>query len=506
MGVVDEENCNCCMFADYSKYSDLLSQLQGIEESFINEEIPEDIQNEIEDLRSILSEVIEEVISTCGNTPDEAISGFFGAFEQKLDSLAITVSEFDFSFDPNVCTIECDEENGYVPVYEDCECKFLEGYADFYAAKMEFIRVYSALKRSLFDTVEYNQILEQFNLEYSELSQVEFNIQNRWSQYTLEEMYAMMAEIVTVSQSFTYIDTYVNRVHGSCANTCDYSLVPKAVESCSCYQTVSIFNFYTLFEQFILLELSIRSWSYYDDLTNEEYFTEWVARIREQCVTFYSNIVESLYDETAQQTEVDLILAEFSSCLAEWEAYAVVETCDIECTGDTVKSCGSCECIDVTGWGILSTIFEEIDAVISEIAELDTEEANKVTLTNNANNIKDGITSVVNYVTNSCTNLDIAQIITSVVQLTTNYQILTTEITTIQESTSVCSIACPDAWDIDLDACSCNCPEFECAGSIPDPYNCNCAADNGCTLTNDQCTQTPNTYLNYADCECQTAT
>ena len=511
-GILDGQNCRCCNFNDFEKYLNLTKELDIILNRFKEITIDASLQSKIDEfkikIKYVLDQIKKTVITHCGQVPPSTISYFFEYVQENLRALKIVVEAFQFDFNLNTCKLRCDEAAGEVPVKTSCQCIFLQGYEKLYALRDKYNIQYGSLIRTLFDSVQYYEEFSNYKSEYNYMWTVTFRFQNNWDDYTLEEKYAQIEETITRFSSFEErVNIYIGAVHGPCANTCDYFSVPKATESCACYKTDAIRSFYSDFEKFLRLEINMRYWSYGEDMDSKTRLTEWAERIRSEASVFYNSVVGSVFDSETQQQMVDTFFEHYEALRIEWEAYAIPPTCTISCTGDKVKKCNTCRCVDVSGWeNLLNEIYPDIDKILNEIQSLDTDESNKVTLTGNANTIKTGTDTIRTYSVESCKSLDEGSVRDACTQLTGLYQTLKTQIIQVknQVSSLACTSTCRANWIQEkTDVCKCICLPFTCNSLTQaiDPYHCQCAPKSACEKTVQQCKDVGQ-YLDYVNCIC----
>lgn len=122
--------------------------------------------------------------------------------------------------------------------------------------------------------------------------------------------------------------------------------------------------------------------------------------------------------------------------------------------------------------------------------------------------IRDGVAALKKYVKDFAYKLDLPYTQSRCTELYTWFLKLRADVDLIRKGgvVTLCKVTCPNnRWTYDPSACSCTCVVNNCNAATQkiDYFNCNCAADNGCALTQATCNSSDK-LLDYANCVCKT--
>jgi hypothetical protein len=511
--ILDTIGCRCCEFADYSRYSTLKSELSAIEAKLESQTIDSVTQANIDALKQNLADIESQVVSTCGSEPPSTITASFEYADQNLAKLKLSLETFDFQFNPNKCTLSCDEAGGFVPVWKRCECIYFEGYEKLIAYKGSYNELFGNLIVTTYDTVQYYTENNALAVEYSFLYSVINGFQWNWDDYTAAEKTAKITEVTTKTEALIIrINTYINSNAGSCGKVCEFSLIAESTNGCQCYGSQVTIDFYTSFDQvFKYLENEIFNRNFREFTAERDYFQNWANQLRAKAVTFYTSIAETSQTTEQKQTMATEFINEVDRLKVEWEEFKpkLVVTCSVTCSGDTVKTCNPCECAAVSGWeNLINVISPDISVTLTDIDSLVLDDVNKDKLRANANTVSSGITQIKSYVddTSNCNSLDVDSVRSASQRLTGLYSDLLNQIITVKNSASsdTCSTSCPSNWIVTKSPCGCKCLPITCDSSIQaiDAYNCQCATKTSCAETQSNC-EAQSLLLDYAECTCK---
>lgn len=527
--------CRCCEFVEYPKFTDLRKQLDDLIAEFDSTGSADAlIDARIQAIEDKLQAINDYVLENCGAPLSAAISAQFVIIGGDIKQLGVSVEEFKISLVPNsscdskppcsarlpqrkytdcscFCPVICNATADFVTLRDICACQYFEGYSDLIELRTQIQRIITEVSYSFWNTETASTIIKELTTELTNVNVGISGFENRWSTTTLEQKQITMETIITrASGVLETANTFI--ISGPCGKTCTRPRVNKATD-CTCYVTKPISDFFRSFASFSSIETQIRGYNFRGNTTTQKYFTEWAARIRAEGAEFYRKVTESVFDIPTQTILVNNFINHANELSAAWKAFTlglVVTTtkCNVACSGDSIKNCGTCSCAPIQQWTELNTdVLNGLPGITADIESLAIDESDKITLRKNVKTISDGIVGLKQYVIDFCGNLDEKYVQLLCLELVGFYNKLKSDIAAIENPTfvKICTISCPNSlWVYDADACKCSCSIKNCVvGSETfDPYNCICAKKTTCALTTSSCTGlTP--LLDYSNCVCK---